>query len=348
VGAQTAVETGAGGVLLVRGEDGALRGFANVCRHRGHELIACGASVKRQSIVCPYHAWNYQLDGSLRNAPGGFRTVAGFDKAEFGLVELAVVEWHGWVFVDPSTQAGPFDEHAAGLDAVVANYRPEDLVTVASHSYELETNWKIIVENYQECLHCSSIHPELCRVSPPQSGENLDSDGDWMGGWMDLMPGADTMSLDGRSEGVAIPGLTDVERRTVMYAVAFPNLLISLHPDYVMTHTLRPSAADRTHVECSWAFPRGVAEREGFDPSYAVDFWDLTNRQDWAACESVQRGLTSPHALPGPLAPEEDGVYQFVAHVARTYAGLGRAADARPSMKAEAVVPLTEGDQATV
>src|SRR4051794_21398956 len=75
VGTQTAVETGAGGVLLVRGEDGALRGFANVCRHRGHELIACGASMKRQSIVCPYHAWNYQLDGSLRNAPGGFRKV---------------------------------------------------------------------------------------------------------------------------------------------------------------------------------------------------------------------------------------------------------------------------------
>jgi Rieske 2Fe-2S family protein len=160
-----------------------------------------------------------------------------------------------------------------------------------------------------------------------------------MGGWMDLMPDATTMSLDGSSGGVAIPGLTDVEMRTVMYAVAFPNLLISLHPDYVMTHTLRPLSADRTFVECSWAFPREVAERPGFDPSYAVDFWDLTNRQDWAACESVQRGLTSPHAIPGPMAPEEDGVYQFVSHVGRAYAGLGRAADARPSMKSEDVVP---------
>ena len=106
-----------------------------------------------------------------------------------------------------------------------------------------------------------------------------------------------------------------------MYLVAFPNLLISLHPDYVMTHLLRPVAADRTHVECSWAFPRAVAEREGFDPSYAVDFWDLTNRQDWAACESVQRGLSSEHARPGPLAPEEDGVQQFVAMVANGYLG---------------------------
>jgi Rieske 2Fe-2S family protein len=101
----------------------------------------------------------------------------------------------------------------------------------------------------------------------------------------------------------------------------FPNLLISLHPDYVMTHRLTPLAADRTFVECAWLFPESVAQREGFDPSYAVDFWDITNRQDWSACESVQRGLSSEHAVPGPLAPEEDGVQQFVARIARGYVG---------------------------
>jgi len=343
VGTQSAVQTGAGGVLLVRQEDGTLGAYANVCRHRGHELLACGASVKRQSIVCPYHAWNYKLDGSLRNAPGGFRDDPNFDKEQFPLARLDVVEWHGWVFVDPSGESGAFEHHVAGLDEVVANYRPEDLVTVASHSYELATNWKVVIENYQECYHCSSIHPELCRVSPPQSGDNLDEPaGEWIGGWMALVPEADTMSLDGRTGGVAISGLSDVELRTVMYLVAFPNLLISLHPDYVMTHTLRPIAADRTYVECSWAFPREVAEREGFDSSYAVDFWDLTNRQDWAACESVQRGLANPHAMPGPMAPEEDGVYQFVSRMARAYAGLDRAPDARPSMKSEDAHPVAE------
>ena len=91
--------------------------------------------------------------------------------------------------------------------------------------------------------------------------------------------------------------------------------------DYVMTHLMTPLAADRTHVECAWAFPKDVAAQPDFDPSYAVDFWDLTNRQDWSACESVQRGLSSPHAKPGPLAPDEDGVYQFVTRVARAYAG---------------------------
>ncbi len=348
-GTQHSVETGAGGVLVVRDDDGVLRAFANVCRHRGHELVPCGNTVKRHSIVCPYHAWTYRLDGTLRVAPGGFRKLEGFDTTEFGLAELDAVEWHGYLFVDPSGEAGPFVDHVAGLEAIVAPYRQEDLVTVATHSYELQTNWKVIVENYQECYHCSSIHPELCRVSPPQSGENLEPDGEWVGGWMALTPGAETMSLDGRSAGVMIEGLSDVEQRTVMYLVAFPNLLISLHPDYVMTHVLRPVAADRTHVECSWAFPREVAEREGFDPAYAVDFWDLTNRQDWAACESVQRGLSSPHAIPGPMAPEEDGVYQFVSRIARAYAGLGRADEAHPSLVTEEIGAgdLATGDLAT-
>ena len=107
----------------------------------------------------------------------------------------------------------------------------------------------------------------------------------------------------------------------MMYVVVFPNLLFSLHPDYVMTHMLRRSAPDRTRVECSWVFPPRTLGRPGFDPSYAVDFWDLTNRQDWSACESVQRGMTSEHCDAGPLAPDEDGVYQFVSHLARAYQG---------------------------
>lgn len=319
VGAQKAVGSGANGTLLVRGEDGTVRAFANTCRHRGHELLACGAAARGRSIVCPYHAWSYRLDGTLRNAPG-FAEVDGFDAAGFGLSELRLVNWHGWLFVDAGGADGDFSAHVSGWEDVVAPYRPEDLTVVARHSYELATNWKVIAENYQECYHCHSIHPELSRISPPTSGENLDTDGSWMGGWMSIVDGAETMSLTGASGGVTIAGLSERERRTVMYVVAYPNLLISLHPDYVMTHLMTPLAADRTHVECAWAFPKDVAAQPDFDPSYAVDFWDLTNRQDWAACESVQRGLSSPHARPGPLAPDEDGVYQFVTRVARAYA----------------------------
>jgi Rieske 2Fe-2S family protein len=317
VGAQRAVGSGANGVLLVRGDDGAVRAFANVCRHRGHELLACGASTKRRGVVCPYHSWSFKLNGELRKAPG----FDDLDHAEFGLTELRLVDWHGWLFVDPSGQATDFGEHVAGTEEIISPYRPEDLTIVARHSYELATNWKVIAENYQECYHCSTIHPELSRISPPTSGDNVELGGDWMGGSMFLIDEAETMSLTGRSGGVAIKGLSEQELRTVMYLVGFPNLLVSLHPDYVMTHRMTPLAVDRTHVECAWAFPKDAVESPDFDASYAVDFWDLTNRQDWAACESVQRGLSSPHARPGPLAPEEEGVHQFVTRVARAYSG---------------------------
>jgi len=320
VGTQRAVGTGANGVLLVNGDDGAIRAFANTCRHRGHELLACGETTKRRGIVCPYHSWSYRLDGRVRNAPG-FSETEGFDPEEFGLAELRLVNWHGWLFTDPSGEDADFSEHVAGLEEVIGPYRPEDLTIVDRHSYELATNWKVIAENYQECYHCSTIHPELSRISPPTSGENLELAGSWMGGWMSIVEGAETMSLTGKSGGVAIQGLSEHELHTVMYLVGYPNLLVSLHPDYVMTHLMTPLAVDRTHVECAWAFPKDVAAQPDFDPSYAVDFWDLTNRQDWAACESVQRGLSSPHARPGPLAPDEDGVYQFVTRVARSYQG---------------------------
>jgi Rieske 2Fe-2S family protein len=317
-GSQTAVSIGASGVLLTRDDGGTLHAFANVCRHRGHELLPCGSSAHKRGIVCPYHAWSYRLDGSLLAAPG-FRDVADFDPGEFGLIELPARDWHGWVFVDTSGRAGDFAAHIGELEEIVAPYTPERLVTLASHSYDIAANWKVIVENYQECYHCSMIHPELCRVSPPESGANLDLPGDWVGGWMELRDDAQTMSLDGASAGVVIDGLNPEQQRTVMYVAVFPNLLVSLHPDYVMTHRLTPLTVNSTHVECAWLFPEQATRRAGFDPSYAVDFWDLTNRQDWAACESVQRGLSSEHAVPGPLAPEEDGVQQFVARIARGY-----------------------------
>jgi glycine betaine catabolism A len=321
-GCQTAISAGAAGVLVTRDESGTLHAFANVCRHRGHELLPCGASARKRGIVCPYHAWSYRLDGSLLAAPG-FRDAAGFDPRQHGLAELPVRDWHGWLFVDGSGRAGDFDERIGALAGIVAPYAPERLHVSTTHSYEIAANWKVIVENYQECYHCSMIHPELCRVSPPESGANLDLPGDWVGGWMALRDDAETMSLDGSSHGAVIDGLDETERRTVMYLAVFPNLLISLHPDYVMTHRLVPRAVDRTYVECAWAFPSAAVEHAGFNPAYAVDFWDLTNRQDWAACESVQRGLSSEHARPGPLAPEEDGVQQFVSRVAAGYLGQG-------------------------
>lgn len=315
-----AFDLGHTGVLVSRDAEGALHAFENACRHRGHELLPCGATAQPRAVICPYHGWTYDFDGTLRGAPG-FKHVAGFDAGAHGLVSMPVRDWHGWLFADPSGAAVPLEEHLGDLEATVAPYDGAGLRTAVAHTYDVAANWKVVVENYQECYHCSNIHPELCRVTPPESGENIETGGSWVGGWMDLRPDAATMSMDGTGSGVMIPTLDAHRQRTVMYAAVLPNLLVSLHPDYVMSHRLVPLAVDRTRITCSWAFPPEDDEVEGFDPSYAVDFWDLTNRQDWSACESVQRGLASPHFRPGPLAPEEDGVYHFVRMMARTYLG---------------------------
>jgi Rieske 2Fe-2S family protein len=319
-GGQRAEAVGEGGVLLVRDEHGVLRAFANTCRHRGHELLPCGTATQQKVIICPYHSWTYGLDGSLR-AAAGFKNQPGFAARLWGLNELPVAEWHGLVFVDGSATAPPLADSLATLEDVIARYELERLVVAGQHDYETTANWKILTENYHECYHCPVIHPELCRVSPPRSGENYPAGGMWVGGWMDLRDGMATMSLDGASHGAALRGLDAKGLRTVIYVNIFPNVLLSLHPDYVMVHRLVPLTADRTRIECTWAFAPESLARPGFDPGYAVEFWDITNRQDWHACESVQRGLSSPHAVPGPLSSEEDAVYQFVTMVARGYQG---------------------------
>jgi Rieske 2Fe-2S family protein len=230
------------------------------------------------------------------------------------------IERGGWVFArrDPDG-IGP-DEQFGNLWEHLAPWEPERLVVAARHSYEIAANWKLIHENYQECYHCSEIHPELCRVTPPDSGYSIDIRGLYVAGPMDLYDGVETMSLDGRSGGVPIRGLHAHQRREVGYFGIFPNLLISPHPDYVLTHRIEPLAPDRSFVECEWLFPPEAIELDGFDPAYAVDFWDVTNREDWAACESLQRGAASRGHRPGPMSTVwEGGVYMQVRMIADGY-----------------------------
>jgi Rieske 2Fe-2S family protein len=317
-GDQAAVRIGEEGVLLVRDGRGVLRAFHNVCRHRGHELLEVGTTRNFRAIKCPYHAWVYALDGTLAGAPR-FGDVPGFDRADYPLVPVRVHEWRGWAFVNVSGDAPPFEEHLGNLDELVAPWEPERLFVAARHDYVVRANWKVVTENYHECYHCPSIHPELCEVTPVDSGRNFPQTGCWVGGSMDLKPHAVTMSLSGASRGVRLRGLDDTLAREVAYIGLFPNLLISLHPDYVMTHRMDPVGPGETRVECAWLFPPEVREIADFDPGYASEFWDLTNREDWSACESVQRGLASADHRQGPFAWSEDEVYAFMAMVARGY-----------------------------
>src|SRR3954451_16392006 len=315
---QRSVAVGDVAALLVR-SGARVRMFANTCRHRGHELLPGGASSQRQSITCPYHAWPYDLAGSLVNARG-FRDDPAFEAVEHGLVELPVTVWEGWLFGHALHECGSdevpsFANHLGDLDPMVTPYACGTLALADRHSYEVAANWKVIAENYHECYHCPLIHPQLCEVSPPDSGDNYDLPGAWVGGSMELRDGVATMSTTGDLAATPLPGVRPTH---VEYLHLLPNLFVSAHPDYVMTHRMVPLAPGRTWVECSWLVAP-AADGSTPDAAGAVEFWDVTNRQDWAACESVQRGLASPHFRPGPFAPREDAVADLVSRIGRAY-----------------------------
>jgi phenylpropionate dioxygenase-like ring-hydroxylating dioxygenase large terminal subunit len=226
----------------------------------------------------------------------------------------------GWAFVQHDEHGIGFEAQFGNVWAILAAYEPERLVVGARHSYVVEANWKFVHENYQECYHCSEIHPELCRVTPPDSGYSYDMGGLFVAGPMDLRPDAETMSLDGRSGTAPLRGLSGRQLREVGYIGLFPNLLISPHPDYVLTHKLEPMTPDRTYVECEWLFAPEAVEDPSFSPKYAVDFWDVTNREDWAAVESLQRTVRSRGYRPGPLSVSwEAGPYLWVKMLADGY-----------------------------
>ncbi len=267
-------------------------------------------------LQCPYHAWSYGFDGSLRSAPFT-EGLADFDPGCFALheVRLAVVE--GLVLLDLSGDAPPPQEHIGDLATHMAAYRLPHLERARRIVYDVGANWKAIAENYSECLHCPGVHPELNRLSHYLSGETYEGSGLWCGGSMTLAEGVETMSTDGATH--ARKAIAGVDERVILYFLIFPNTLVSLHPDYVMLHTLWPRAPDRTEVVCEWFFEPETMAAPGFDPSDAVDFWDRVNREDWHVCTLTQQGMASRAFEPGRYTTQEDDVHAFDVMVADRY-----------------------------
>jgi Rieske 2Fe-2S family protein len=308
------VDAGGENVLVIGDDDGLPRAFLNTCRHRGARLIDDAAGSVRR-IQCPYHAWTYGLDGGLRSAPFT-EGLIDFDPKCFALheVRLAVVE--GLVLLDLAGDAPPPQEHVGDLAASLAAYRLPELQRGARIVYDVDANWKAIAENYSECLHCPGVHPELNRLSHYLSGETIEGSGAWCGGSMTLAEGVETMATDGGHGRKPIDG---VDLRSILYFLIFPNTLVSLHPDYVMLHTLWPKGPDRTEVVCEWYFePEAIAAAD-FDPTDAVEFWDQVNREDWEVCALTQRGMESPSFTPGRYTTQEDDVHTFDVMIAERY-----------------------------
>jgi Rieske 2Fe-2S family protein len=178
-------------------------------------------------------------------------------------------------------------------------------------AYEVKANWKLVVLNFSECLHCPLLHPALNRLTDYLGAENEVPGSGYMGGAMGFRGEAETMSMDGRRRRAYLPGLNEEERRKVFYYFISPNLLLSLHPDYMMVHTLWPKAVDHTQIVCEWHFHPDELTKPDFDGEDAVAFWDLTNREDWQIVELSQQGIQSRAYTPGPYARREELLHAF-------------------------------------
>jgi Rieske 2Fe-2S family protein len=297
-------------LIVLRDERGDLRAFHNVCRHRGTRLCDEPSGHLTGRLVCPYHAWSYRLDGTLAHAPH-MDQVDGFREADWPLRPVAVGLWGRLLFVNLSPAPMPFADYLAGLDATFRGWRLDRLECVAQRRYELKANWKLVIQNYSECLHCPVAHPQLTPLSHYLSGRNEPPRPTFLGSRMDLREGMTTMTTTGKTARRLLPDLTDEQRRCVYFYALLPNTLLSLHPDYAVTYRMNPAAVDRTEIVCEWLMDPDEIARPGFDPSDAVEFWDLTNRQDWALSDRAQAGIASRGYVRGPYSNREEMLWAF-------------------------------------
>lgn len=299
-------------LIVTRDNRGELHAFYNVCRHRGTQLCNLERGTFKGSIQCPYHAWTYALDGTLTVARNMDDTPE-FDRTEYPLHEAHVAEFEGFVFV-ALEPAQPFAAAFAPLVSRFDAWTIGRLQSAARIEYDLACNWKLVFQNYSECYHCPVIHPQLEKLSASDSGRNDLTGGPFLGGYSELRQNRETITASGHTKRSPLPRITGANLARVYYYTIFPSLLLSLHPDYVMAHYVKPIAPASTHVVCEWFFdPDAVADPE-FDSSDAVEFWDLTNRQDWHVNELTQRGLSSRAYSPGPYSQQEGLLHAFDRH----------------------------------
>jgi Rieske 2Fe-2S family protein len=292
-------------VIITRDEQGNVRAFHNVCRHRGTLLCQHDEGKFNGRIQCQYHAWTYKLDGTLANAPH-MEKVEGFREADYPLNAVAAETWDGHIFINLSARPIPFAEHLAGLDIKFAAWRMGELQMVERRVYQLKANWKLIIQNYSECLHCPIVHPLLNKQSHYMSGDNEPPQPTYLGGRMDLRDGVKSLTMDGTTSRCTLPGLSPDDQRHVYYYCILPNFFLNLHPDYMLTFSMWPRAADHTEIICEWHFHPDEINKPGFNAKDAVEFWDITNKQDWELSDMAQIGISSKGYQPGPYSNREE------------------------------------------
>jgi Rieske 2Fe-2S family protein len=292
-------------IIIVRDRGGVLRAFFNTCRHRGTRLCMEASGHFSETIQCPYHAWTYTTDGRLIGAPH-MQDVEGFDKRDYPLHAAAVAEWEGFLFVNIAEQPEPFEQSWGPMIGRLTRFNLPNLSVGHRVQYDVHANWKLVFQNYSECLHCPMIHPELSQVLPYQSGSNDLVEGRFLGGSMEIMAPNLSATISGRACGHLVgPNVIDGDKRFAFYYTLMPNLLLSLHPDYVNFYLIHPVDVDRTIVESEWLFHPDTLADQDSNIRDAIEFWDVTNRQDWDIVHRSQLGISSRRYQTGPYSARE-------------------------------------------
>lgn len=296
-------------IIIVRDSNNIVRAFYNVCRHRGTRMCSAAEGNFGGRIQCPYHGWTYGVDGRLLGAP--HMDEPSFSRGEYPLHEVHTGLWDGHIFLHLDVNPEALVNQLGDLPAKFAPWRMHDLRLHKRIVYEVKANWKLIVLNYNECLHCPLLHPALNRLTDYLGAANEFPASTYIGGDMGFRGGAETMSIDGKRRRDYLPGLKEGERKVVCYYTIYPNLLLSLHPDYMLVHTLWPKTVDHTQIVCEWYFHPAELAKPDFYADDVIEFWDTTNREDWNIVEMSQAGIQSRAYTPGPYSKRETLLHAF-------------------------------------
>ena len=305
-GGYLAADTPAGPVLLLRGDDGVLRAFANSCRHRGARLLEGIGNCK--AVVCPYHSWVYALDGSLRRAQG-MDGIVGFDPSEYGLRAMRLDTWGGFVFVSFLPDIAPLAVHLGDFPQKFAGHHAERMRCVRRVSFDIAGNWKLVLENAVETYHTGTVHRDTLGR---QTGHREPTRGDWAALWVE---GDESIAvLPGEPPGFApIPGLAGRAALGTFFTIVFPNMQFALAQDCIWWLHVTPSAPDRCTLSVGSCFPESTIGRDDFESRVQAYYrrWDAATPEDARVAEIQQAGLSSPLYRPGRFSLQEFGVHQM-------------------------------------
>lgn len=341
-GAYVTLQLGKYPVVIVRGADGEIRAFHNVCRHRGQRLCpkASGNTVK---LVCPYHQWTYETDGRLLWA----RDMGPeFDASKHGLKPVHTAQAAGMVFVCLADTAPDFAAVKAAADRYAAPHRMDDL-KVAFQSRIVENgNWKLVLENNRECYHCAASHPSLCRtfnddpdlvgaddsLSSPAGAAHvnrceeaglpsryiIDANEQWRLVRIPFVGDAVSYTMDGKAASTLIPGMPFANAGTLLF-FHYPNTWNHFLSDHVLNFRVLPISPTETEVTTTWLVHKDAVEGRDYDLTRLTEVWEATNDEDRRVVEENQMGINSPAYEPGPYSvQQESGVIQFVDWYVRT------------------------------